>query len=1090
MTLSPEQRSAVEAQGQDVCVVAGPGSGKTRVLTHRFEWLVERGVEPQRILAITFTEKAATEIKKRLVDTFQSRPAVRRLIERAYVSTVHGFCARLLREHAITAGVDPEFSVLDENAAAAIRAKVIEEVLDELCRGRPAEMRSLLENLYVSSQPGTKQPDLSVALDEIYEAMRIAGVPPAEARSMEGERPPGNLSTVTAPLAAVLHGAAGATEPQRRQLGLLREWLARAPTDTAPGPDHFEWLAAFPGNLRGLPPAVRDVVRELREEGIPAVESSLISAANVPLYDFLIEILEAIDSNYSYSKLVSGGLDFNDLEERAISLLRDDPATREQIASCFDHILMDELQDTNPLQWTLIELLRRPRAFFAVGDINQSIFGFRHAEPRVFRRYRSSLSDAGNRVHELRGNHRSRGEILAAVNAVFRSVEGVEPHTLVPEAEYPPKTEPSVEVLVAAGANLEEALRREAEWIAARILELKSGLRLGKRGAEREPRFADFAVLGRSLNALEPVREALEAAGIPSLLAGGRTFYESREVRDITQWLAVLVNPRDEVSLAGVLRSPLAGVSDETLLRLRLSCGGNLAVALDKLDESGLPGLDAGDLERLLSFRRRLAGLRCLQDSLSPDLLAVRALDECDYFAGLTAHERSNIEKFLTLLREAWETRPMALAGRLEELAWLRAAGTEPEAPPDDSDAVHLMTIHRSKGLEYPVVFVPALHRQPDRRKPAICFGRESGLGVRWRFPAGSRAIADVSHRKYTAETAARENAEENRLLYVAMTRAEEHLALSWSTSGKDASAWGKLVQQGLEFDMDALGPEPVLHRPFSAAFSVRLMRADRDPDRRRAGPVAAGREPEILAPAAGHGGHESSVPVTAVAAFAECPRNYYLSNFLGAPSAAAVWLDEEDGPEPGGRGADEPDAGEFGRQVHALLAGEAVPEAGIEARNLAGAFAQTPIGARAARAGRVEREFDFVLAVEEVVLRGQIDLWFEEAGELVVVDYKTDRLEDGRRERLDRYALQVRLYALALERYLGRRPDLGLLHLLRTGESIEVDLTGPAIDRAVGVLRDLKRAQTEWRFPPREGARCERCRFRRRECQSEPAPG
>ncbi len=177
MPLSEEQRAAVERSGQDVCVVAGPGSGKTRVLVERFAWLVEQGgVDPYRILAITFTEKAASMMKRRLVERFSGQPRLREAVERAYVMTIDAFCARLLSENAIEAGLAPDFSVIEEAAANRLRREAAETSLDELFRERPQEMRRLMEALALSTSDDGQQVDLAASLLAVHENMRLARV--------------------------------------------------------------------------------------------------------------------------------------------------------------------------------------------------------------------------------------------------------------------------------------------------------------------------------------------------------------------------------------------------------------------------------------------------------------------------------------------------------------------------------------------------------------------------------------------------------------------------------------------------------------------------------------------------------------------------------------------------------------------------------------------------------------------------------------------------------------------------------------------------------------------------------------------------
>ncbi|MCX6621910.1 MAG: UvrD-helicase domain-containing protein, partial [Acidobacteria bacterium] len=269
MSLSPKQRAAATRTGQDVCVVAGPGSGKTRVLIHRFAWLVRgQHIPAGRILAITFTEKAATEIKKRLVAEFASDPGTRAQIERAYVSTVHGFCARLLKENAIAAGVDPAFGVLlgpesqeELNAAATT-------VLDALFVEDPAGMRSLLNAVQVTTLAGSFAPDLVGALLGVYEALRIAGQDPAQLPALPrpglSAREP--LETIQSLLALNLPTNSPA---KQQRLESLRRWVdrARALPDAPLSAAHFALWSDSLCNLRGLrpPDPVSAAVKHARE---------------------------------------------------------------------------------------------------------------------------------------------------------------------------------------------------------------------------------------------------------------------------------------------------------------------------------------------------------------------------------------------------------------------------------------------------------------------------------------------------------------------------------------------------------------------------------------------------------------------------------------------------------------------------------------------------------------------------------------------------------------------------------------------------------------------------------------------------------
>ncbi len=681
---------------------------------------------------------------------------------------------------------------MDAPESAAELVDAAHRALNHLFQERPGELQELLGAVYVSTREGGRQPDIAEALTKIYEAMRTAGRTVSELRQRTAQPVGGlTLADFIGELRDVLATAPSTpTQKQQECLDHLREWAERASALAGASVSRtlFELLDEYPHNLpRGILSPDLKLARDAR---LPLVASTLIGEFYAPLKAFLLDALDLTDQFYRQRKRELAALDFSDLEEQAIELLRADPAVLASVRDSFDQILMDELQDTNPLQWKLVNLVRSPNRFFAVGDINQSIFGFRHADPGVFRQYREAVTGQGGEVDELDENFRSRGEILAAVEAVAGNADGIEPHRLRPLRPFGAKPGPSVEVIIGSG---EQAVQVESRWIARRIRELVGSLTIsdGKDG-QRPARFRDVAVLVRTLNALPPILEALQEFGIPHLTEGGKTFHETREVRDLVLLLRVIANPMDEIALAGVLRSPLVGIGDETLLRMKLRGG----LRLDGLEALSA---DPEDLERLRRFAVRLDRMRTEHDDVSPDRLLLRAIDACDYEGGLDFRGRANVDKFLALLRDRRRGGPQPLEALLEDLEWLRSSESEAEAPPDDSsDVVRVMTIHKAKGLEFPIVFLPALHRGTGKTLPPICLSSGGGIGLAWRNPASGKQVEDLTHRRHAEETKQNGVAEEARLLYVAMTRAEEHLVLSFAQTKRPEGSHWRMVTDGL----------------------------------------------------------------------------------------------------------------------------------------------------------------------------------------------------------------------------------------------------------------------------------------------------
>ena len=1049
-----DQLDAVDVaqRNRDACVVAGPGSGKTTVLVEYFKRLVEAGVDPLRILAITFTEKAAGNMRKKLAQAFQHEPQTRARLERAWVSTVHGFCTRLLRENAVFAGVDPEFYVADERESWRMQQESMAAAMEELFAERAAEIRALIR--------GLSSMEFEEAVLNAYDAMRGAGITVEKLAAFPVPAGPGTREIAVTLKELRAESLFGWTPAQRAHAEDAKAAAQRV-VDAATPLEALQAVKDFTCNLnkcrRGTPPAA--LLKQLREQ-IQQSKYGLITQFYARERQLLLEILRRFDAQYRERKRRAGALDFSDLEEFSVQLLEHNEAALGRVRRQFDHVLMDEFQDTNGQQARLLELVRTKGRFYAVGDINQSIFGFRHAEPEGFQSYRDQIQASGDHLVDLVANFRSRADILSAVETVAEDRSGIVDRPLLAGRKFDRERECCVELLSAVD------LRSEAQWVARRILEL----------CPAEFAFRDVAVLVRNTEVIGEFTAAFEEAGVPYLVTGGRGFYESREVNDLVHLLRVIANPRDEISLATVLRSPLVEASDEALVRLRVRNPAGLASALTDLKAEAAAEFGAEDYAKLSGFRDRLRRWRQRRESVTFDRLLWEAMDDCGYPSPKGSRIAANIDKLLAQARLAAPR--MSLDAFVEELALVRASNPrEPDAPPEDSaDAVQVMTVHSAKGLEFPVVFVAAMQKGVDTKPPVVAFSRHVGLGARWRNPALREEKDDLYRHALRAEWKEREEKESDRLLYVAMTRAEEHLVLSYS--GESPGNWAKVIIEKLHPEHPGLETRTA---PDGKDWKLRVLLPEGAPEGARSvpAPVEMPDSAELLDLPAVPGQEDGNATVTALTRFAKCPRSYYLGQYLRFSARPRAWEEDDD--------KDDLPASELGTQVHALLAGTDVPDAGEDAVRLAAVFQNGPVGRRAAQADRVEREFDFLLAVEDLVIRGQVDLWFEQNGELCIVDYKTDNVTAAEaHERALDYALQLRLYALAVEQVAGRAPSRAWLHFLRPNTLVEVDLRPSLLDAPEQVVRDFQAAQSAVAFPLAEGPHCRRCEFYKKLCPAQ----
>ncbi|MGI8660251.1 MAG: UvrD-helicase domain-containing protein, partial [Thermoleophilaceae bacterium] len=565
--LTQEQLAALERRDGELLLAAAAGSGKTSVLVERFARLVcDDGIEVGRVLAITFTEKVASELKGRVRAALLARgeEARAREAEAGWISTIHGFCARILRAHALSAGLDPRFVVLDGPEADRVARDAFFEALDEhvAARGEPAE-----------AMVGAYGADpLRGAITNAHDELRSRGRPP--------ELPPLGPRTTAAEAAERLGAAA---EALGRELGALPEpgvsvRNALAALDACRGrldcfgeniPRPGEWDDAVikGGGGNALATDATGAYRVAHREFAKAC----VDHHAAQTYELMGDLLRRHAERYAQRKAERSAQDFSDLELAAHRLLTRDTEVRARVSERFERIMVDEFQDTNQLQLDLLKLIARDN-LFTVGDEMQAIYGFRHADVQLFRDRRAELEPT-DRVRALRRNFRSHPTLLAALNAAFapslgeRFVPLVAPEGAAGEA---PDAEPRVEVLVtdceapwqdvelvASGTPPPAQPWRaaEARLLAQRIDDL---LAEGRRAG-------DIVVLLRATGDMALYERALEDRGVRTYLIGGRGYWAHREVQDGLAHLSVLANPRDELRLYEVLSSPLVGVSSDTI---------------------------------------------------------------------------------------------------------------------------------------------------------------------------------------------------------------------------------------------------------------------------------------------------------------------------------------------------------------------------------------------------------------------------------------------------------------------------------------------------------------------------------------------
>lgn len=821
-SLTPAQQRAVLARHPLIGLSAGAGSGKTSVLVERFLSLVEEGCNPTDILAVTFTEKAAAEMKERIIQRLDEcgNQDARRHTEAAYISTIHGLCARLLRENPLAARLDPGFRVMD----ALTRGVFLDEALERLYED--AWYRDASERFGTDDRTG--YPLLFVLIrDAALKPREFGADAPAEAAFtpeqhvaealrrldtfMAAEWSTACVRVLAVAEAIVAMQVGGAVRgAQHQEMCRVLDALRDTTVPDSEIARRFCNSTGFTGSVKNHPRigevrtvfgAVRDIFKRCAEfdrEAEERLEREVIAPLKTEIYRCAARLREEYDT----VKRERGLLDFEDLQAQAVELLEDE-AVRREYGARFRHILLDEAQDTNPVQMRLIERLRAGGAnLFSVGDLKQAVYGFRGAEVTLFR----ELSEAaGDGRMSLADNFRSRAEILNLVNAVGERLWTTGPvrfESLVAGLDYPSvRTTPRVEICCFEPAatereggqtgeeSAEEVRLREgarlAQWIrdAVEGNEQRAPLEIydSRRKVMRAVRYGDIAILTRTRTGVPAYEHSLAEGGIPYVKDGGRGYFEGPEVQDVLNALRILLNPLDDAVLLAVLRSPMFGWRDADLVRLRrVAAKRPLWRALEQ-------GFVPEERRSTPDAFRALSELRAWSAVLPSAALIERVLERTHYRAALLQTPRgrprvANLAKLVEFARACAELDGPSLA-RFVERATLaeRHLADEGDAAiaAAEDDVVTVSTIHGAKGLEWPVVLLPCLDTDFCGSRHGSGFSAPDGALLVEPYDDRGETLKPGSHRLVRSWIREREQAEARRIFYVALTRAREYLVLS-----------------------------------------------------------------------------------------------------------------------------------------------------------------------------------------------------------------------------------------------------------------------------------------------------------------------
>ena len=857
-SLTEEQQAAVDNRGGGLLVSAAAGSGKTRVLVERLLARVEEGADVDRFLVITYTKAAAAELRGRIVEEISDRLALRpadghlrrqaTLVYKAGISTIHAFCAQLLRECGHLLDLDPDFRLCDEGEAGILMLRALNDVLDKRYEAMDSDFAQLVDTMSAGRDDARL---VQIVLDI---RGRVQAHPNPAAWLAQQERAFA-LEGVTDPVQTpwgelLLTDAAGQASYWRRRMEEARDLCERdanllanygdSVAQTAQALQEFEEAAAqgwdAARNLLPIPfptvgrkkmvddPAAVERVKAIRtacKKRLEKLEDWFADSGEDLLADLrtvypamrgLFALVRDFEEAYAAEKARRGLVDFSDLEHMAVRLLVGEDGQPTELArqwsTRYDEIMVDEYQDTNEVQNAIFSALSKDGTnLFMVGDVKQSIYRFRLADPTIFLgKYRSFKPYTEAREGEerrviLSRNFRSRPEVLEGCNDLFRAIMSVpfgemeyaDDQALYPGASYEPDPAYCVELDALDGdIDGEEGAEKvsrdllEARFAARRIQELlDEGFPVSDgEGGTRPVRPSDVVILLRSPNTV--LRHYARALGERDILweaEGGGDFFGSTEISVALSLLQIVDNPRQDVPLISVLRSPVYGFSADRLAEIRAASP----------DTDFYAALEADDGEDSRAFLAELDDLRFGSGDMSSHQLLWHIYDRTNLLGIFGAMEegearQGNLLALAELARQFEGAGHKGLFRFLTYLTRLRENGNTltPPTPGRTGGGVRIMSIHKSKGLEFPVVLLCGLARRLNREDMSrpILFHPKLGVG-----PKGLDVERGIEYPTLARMAVARQleremMAEELRLLYVAMTRAKEKLILSVALTG------------------------------------------------------------------------------------------------------------------------------------------------------------------------------------------------------------------------------------------------------------------------------------------------------------------
>lgn len=1060
---NPQQEMAIKTINKNLSVIAGAGTGKTKVLTERFVYILENGNLPEgreieSIVAITFTKKATQEmierIRREIRKNFPKGEKWRRYyrdIEKANISTIHSFCLNILKENVIVANLDPMFEVIEEYEASKMLKDSIIEVLEAQIE-EDEDTYNLFKIIKL---------DRTIALVDdfrsIYNEIRTLGM---------------NIETIKD---ITIKHLETLEEINKNDLDIVRNVVkilignSNKRSKISKILDDEECNAFLNGrDIDDLGRALSYIEENIgankkEQENIDILQTSIekllksLERENIIYYQSILTILEKIDLLYKNKKEILGGLDYEDLQIKA-NLLLENLDIRKRYENKYKYIMIDEFQDTNRLQKQIFYKIASEEKdldrnnLFIVGDPKQSIYGFRGADLDVFY---DVVDDIENTIN-LDKNYRTVDTVLNFINNIFMELMKTNYSSLIPEDKSKGKIDIEViskdNLIVPSGVNASQYDKYfEAEQIAKRIFQLVEA---------GEYQYKDFAMLFRATTRNYIYEKALNKYGIPYYNIGSKGFFKQQEILDLINALKFINNIQDKISTVGFLRSNFIGLDDNTIYYIFKNKDEHILDTMESLLEHNTieeieykKAKSAMEIYREIYMYKDIYSISQILDSLLEKTLYIHTTLLKDN----GRQKFANIYKFIEITKEY----ELKYTGNLNEfLRYIDEIKQSDESlgkiETENTDAVKILTIHKSKGLEFPVVVIPEMASRGANDLNKILYDESKGIAINLKK-------SNPIYNNIKKDRQEKMKEELKRVLYVAMTRAEKMLILG--NQGRN-SGFKKMIKDLLneqEYkEIDEIILEPKKNIP------VKLIPEELVYDKIGKEESVNNYLPILYDVKDYHKQFSNRVSISKYMVFRDCKRKYFLESNGDIPSIEDIDTDEE---------LEEKDSKyelapiQKGIVIHEFcesyrygmdereLVEKILYKSGLiyneETYKSLEKYIKNYLKHYNEDGDQIYYEKPFFLQLDSAYITGYIDKLIISDNKISILDFKTNKVYN-KSKLIERYTPQIQLYAYAANKILNLPIKNASILFLENGENINIQVEEDALQRNIELIQEF----------------------------------